>query len=273
MKRVLRACTVVTLLVFLGTAAGARDTTSAGNGNGKEIGAGYSLKTVVLDAGHGGHDPGTQWGGVKEKDVALSIVLKLGKLIKESMPGVKVIYTRDDDTFVELYERARIANRNHADLLICVHVNANPDTRPYGIETYTLGLHKTQTNFEVAKRENQAILLEDNHEEHYENFDPNSPESYIIFSLYQSQYMAQSVSLAARLQQEFVKIGRRNRGVKQAGFILLHQATMPSVYIETGFVSNPQERKFLNSSEGQAKLAHCIFTAFKSYKANIESTN
>lgn len=269
MKRIYGVWALLTFFALRCIAAPANDTTSVENEN---KAGGYELTTVVLDAGHGGKDPGTQWGGVREKDVALSIVLKLGKLIKDNMPGVKVIYTRDDDTFVELYERARIANRNHADLLICVHVNANPDTRPYGIETYTLGLHRTQTNFEVAKRENQAILLEENHEENYQNFDPNSDESYIIFSLYQSQYMDQSVSLAAKLQQEFVKIGRRNRGVKQAGFILLHQATMPAVYIETGFVSNPDERRFLNSQEGQLKLARSIYTAFRSYKTNLEST-
>ncbi|HEY9559823.1 MAG TPA: N-acetylmuramoyl-L-alanine amidase [Anseongella sp.] len=271
MKRILCVFVLITFFTSPGNATPPADTVDAETRN--ETTSGYTINTVVLDAGHGGKDPGTQWGGVREKDVALSIVLKLGKKIRENMPGVKVIYTRDDDTFVELYERARIANRNKADLLICVHVNANPDTRPYGIETYTLGLHKSQTNFEVAKRENQAILLEENYKENYENFDPNSTESYIIFSLYQSQYMERSVSLAAKLQQEFVKLGRRNRGVKQAGFILLHQATMPAVYIETGFVSNPDERRFLSSQEGQEKLAASIYNAFKSYKVNLESLN
>lgn len=267
MKRILCIHALMAFLVFPWTGIYAADTTSIGNKSG------YSLKTVVLDAGHGGHDPGTNWGGVKEKNVVLSITLKVGQLIKEHMPDVKVIYTREDDSFVELHERARIANRNQADLFISIHCNANNSTRPYGSETYTLGLHRTEDNFEVAKRENQVIYLEENYEENYHGFDPNSPESYIIFSLYQSQNMANSIALAAKIQQEFRSAGRHNRGVKQAGFLVIRETSMPSVLIETGFISNPNERQFLNSSEGQMKMARSIFNAFKSYKESLERSN
>lgn len=259
--------------MFFASSALASETADTSSIGADGAGAGYVLKTVVLDAGHGGHDPGTNWGGVREKHVALSITLKVGKMIKENMPDVKVIYTRDDDTFVELYERANIANRSHADLFISIHCNANNSTRPYGSETYTLGLHRTEDNFEVAKRENQVIYLEENYKENYEGFDPNSPESYIIFSLYQSQNMAKSISLAARIQQEFKKAGRHNRGVKQAGFLVIRETSMPSVLVETGFVSNASERQFLNSYEGQMKLARSIYNAFKSYKTSVESGN
>ncbi|QEC53688.1 N-acetylmuramoyl-L-alanine amidase [Anseongella ginsenosidimutans] len=271
MKRILGACTLITLLISTAALAGTIDTTSIGKED--NFSGGYALKTVVLDAGHGGHDPGTNWAGVYEKHIALSITLKVGKLIKENMPDVKVIYTRDDDTFVELYERANIANRAHADLFISIHCNANNSTSPYGSETYTLGLHRTEDNFEVAKRENQVIYLEENYKENYHGFDPNSPESYIIFSLYQSQNMANSISLAARIQQEFKSAGRHNRGVKQAGFLVIRETSMPSVLVETGFVSNANERKFLNSYEGQMKMARSIYNAFKSYKTSVESAN
>lgn len=277
-RKIIRVCGVFIFFISLAGAARAGntiprtgDTTAVGSENAAHTD--YKLKTVVLDAGHGGHDPGTNWAGVYEKHIALSITLKVGKLIKENMPDVKVIYTRDDDTFVELYERANIANRNHADLFISIHCNANNSTRPYGSETYTLGLHRTEDNFEVAKRENQVIYLEENYEENYHGFDPNSPESYIIFSLYQSQNMARSISLAAKIQQEFRSAGRHNRGVKQAGFLVIRETSMPSVLVETGFVSNANERQFLNSYEGQAKMARSIYNAFKSYKESVESAD
>ena len=278
MKRILCACVLMSLFASVAatgtkaTAASLKNDT-AGTGKNDGISDGYALKTIVLDAGHGGHDPGTNWGGVYEKHVALSITLKVGKLIKENFPDVKVIYTRDDDTFVELYERANIANRNHADLFISIHCNAVNNTSPYGSETYTLGLHRTEDNFEVAKRENQVIYLEEDYEENYHGFDPNSPESYIIFSLYQSQNLANSIALAAKIQQEFKDAGRHNRGVKQAGFLVIRETSMPSVLVETGFVSNSNERKFLNSYEGQMKMARSIYNAFKSYKASVESAN
>src|SRR3546814_210302 len=215
--RVKRALPVLATLAFLTAWTGvsrAADTTAINMEN--VAGADYKLKTVVLDAGHGGHDPGTNWAGVYEKHIALSITLKVGKLVKEHLPEVKVIYTRDDDTFVELFERANIANRNHADLFISIHCNANNSTRPYGSETYTLGLHRTEDNFEVAKRENQVIYLEENYKENYHGFDPNSPEYSIIFSLYQSQNLSRSISFAPRVQQEFKSAERQNRGVNKA---------------------------------------------------------
>lgn len=274
--RIAKPLTIIVAILFMLPARSlAGDTTGVGNAVSAAERSGYQdyhIRTVVIDPGHGGKDPGTQWGGVREKNVVLSIALKLGRLIQEQVPGVKVIYTRTDDRFIELYERGRIANRNNADLFISIHCNANNSTRPYGAETYTLGLHRTETNFEVAKRENQAILLEEDYKERYEGFDPNSPESYIIFSLQQSQYMAKSISLADKIQQEFGKVGRHNRGVKQAGFIVLHQTAMPAVLVETGFVSNANERWFLNSEAGQNKIANSILNAFKAYKQNIEST-
>ena len=229
------------------------------------------VKTVVIDAGHGGKDPGSLGLKNKEKDIALTISLKLGKYIEDNISDVKVIYTRKTDNFVELGERARIANKANADLFICIHCNANTRKEPKGSETYVMGLHKTKGNLDVAKRENSAILLEENYEENYEGFDPNSDEAYIYMSLLQSAYLENSSNFAAKVQDQFrEKVGRVDRGVKQAGFLVLWRTSMPSVLIESGFITNPEEEVFLGSEEGQDYMASAIFRAFREYKDDIE---
>ncbi|MFM7668506.1 MAG: N-acetylmuramoyl-L-alanine amidase [Bacteroidota bacterium] len=229
---------------------------------------GSVIKTVVIDAGHGGHDSGCLGASNYEKTVCLSIALKVGELIKSSFPNVKVVYTRDKDVFVELHERAAIANRNKADLFICIHANsASPSA--YGAETYVLGLHKTDSQKQVAERENSIIKLEQDKGARYKNIDL-SPDALIAIQLQMSVYLDQSIMFAERLQSEFKAIGRHDRGVRQAGFLVLHQTTMPSVLIETGFLTNPSEEKFLGSKDGQVQMANSIFKAFKRYKNKLE---
>jgi N-acetylmuramoyl-L-alanine amidase len=226
------------------------------------------IKTVVIDAGHGGHDSGCLGASNYEKTVCLSIALKVGELIKSSFPNVKVVYTRDKDVFVELHERAAIANRNKADLFICIHANsASPSA--YGAETYVLGLHKTDSQKQVAERENSIIKLEQDKGARYKNIDL-SPDALIGIQLQMSVYLDQSILFAERLQSEFKAIGRHDRGVRQAGFLVLHQTTMPSVLIETGFLTNPSEEQFLGSKDGQVQMATSIFKAFKRYKNKLE---
>ncbi len=229
-----------------------------------------TLKTVVIDAGHGGKDKGCLGAESYEKDVALAISLKLGAYLEEKFENLKVIYTRKEDVFLELHERARIANKNKADLFICIHANAaNP--RAYGTETFVMGNAKNQANMNAAIRENSSILLEDNYEERYEDFDPNSPESYIAMTIMQSAYQSHSVHFAELVQHQFrERVGRRDRGVKMAPFLVLHQTTMPAVLIETGFLTNPEEEKFLTSDIGQDYIASAIFRAFRDYKNDIE---
>lgn len=232
---------------------------------------GSQVKTVVIDPGHGGKDPGCHGDFAHEKDICLAVSLKLGKLIEEHFPDVKVVYTRKTDIFVELYQRAKIANDAKADLFICIHVNAGGDGKAYGAETYVMGLHKTETNLNVAKRENSVIEFEDNYQKQYEGFDPNSAEGSILFSLYQNTYLKQSLSFADKVQKEFVNhAGRHDRGVRQAGFLVLVYTTMPAVLIETGFATNPSEEKFLASENGQTKMSESIFQAFYKYKKEIE---
>lgn len=232
------------------------------------ISQGSVIKTVVIDAGHGGHDSGCLGASNYEKTVCLSIALKVGELIKSSFPNVKVVYTRDKDVFVELHERAAIANRNKADLFICIHANsASPSA--YGAETYVLGLHKTDSQKQVAERENSIIKLEQDKGARYKNIDL-SPDALIAIQLQMSVYLDQSIMFAERLQTEFKAIGRHDRGVRQAGFLVLHQTTMPSVLIETGFLTNPSEEKFLGSKDGQIQMANSIFKAFKRYKNKLE---
>lgn len=241
----------------------------------------FKVDVVVIDAGHGGHDSGTQGSSSKEKDVVLKIALKLGAYIKENIKDVKVIYTRETDKFIDLSERANIANRNHADVFISIHANSlptkTPDTRKqsiYGTETYVMGLHKTDENFEVSKRENSVILLEENYQEKYEGFDPDSPESYILFSLTQSANQEASLLLASKVEDQFgQRAGRKSRGVKQAGFVVLYKTSMPSILIETGFLSNTKEEQELNSDKVQDYIASGIYRAFKEYKNQIESVN
>lgn len=229
------------------------------------------IKTVVIDAGHGGKDVGCLGSIGQEKNVALAISLKLGKYLEESYPNLKVIYTRKTDVFIELYERARIANRNKADLFICIHANAGGSSA-FGTETYVMGNAKSETNLKAAQRENASILLEDNYEAKYDNFDPNSAESYIALTLMQSAFQDQSIEFASKVQQQFrERVGRKDRGVKQAPFLVLHQTTMPSVLIETGFLTNNSEEKFLLSDIGQDYLASAIYRAFKEYNSEIEN--
>lgn len=234
----------------------------------------YKIQTIVLDAGHGGKDPGAIGTNKNmEKNVALAIALEVGKMIKENYPDVKVVYSRTKDVFVELTQRAAIANKNNADLFICIHCNAMPkgDTSTEGTETFCMGLHKTAGNLQVAMRENSVILQEENYQQKYEGFNPNSPESYIMFSLYQNAYLEQSLDLASKVQEKFTSRGRADRGVKQAGFLVLWKTAMPSVLIETGFITTPKEEKFLASEDGQQTIAESIFSAFKEYKTELES--
>ncbi len=236
------------------------------------------INTVVIDAGHGGKDSGTIGKVSKEKDIALKIALELGKTIQNNLKDVKVIYTRANDTFVELEERAQIANKNGADLFISIHCNSLPANTPeskkqsiFGTETYIMGMHTSDANFEVAKRENSVILLEDN-KETYEGFDPKSPESYILFSLYQSAYLDNSLKLADKIEHQFKeRVQRKSRGVRQAGFWVLYRTSMPSVLVETGYLSNINEEKYLNDSYGQTLIASGLFRAFRDYKNEIES--
>jgi N-acetylmuramoyl-L-alanine amidase len=233
-----------------------------------------SIDKVVIDAGHGGKDPGTIGKHSKEKTIALAIALKLGKLINENLKDVDIIYTRDNDVFVELYKRAEIANKAKADLFISIHCNSINSTRAKGTETWIMGNHRSAKNLEVAKKENAAILLESDYSKNYDNFDPNSAESYITFSLIQNAYREQSMQLAESVQDQFEnRVHRINRGVKEAGFLVLVYTTMPSILIETGFLSNPEEEKFLLSENGQDYIASAIYRAFKAYKISIESNN
>jgi N-acetylmuramoyl-L-alanine amidase len=227
-----------------------------------------TIKTIVIDAGHGGKDPGCHGASANEKTVCLSIALKLGEQIKKKYPGIKVIYTRDKDVFVELDERANIANKAKADLFICIHANA-ASPAAYGAETYVLGLHRTESQQKVAERENSTIFLEDDKGEKYKDFDM-SPDAIIARQIQLSVFLDQSISFADKLQKEFTKLNRYNRGVKQAGFLVLYKTTMPSVLIETGFLTNPAEEKFLGDTTGQKKMATSMFAAFESYKNELE---
>ena len=232
----------------------------------------YKLRTVVIDAGHGGKDPGSIGKKTNEKDVTLAIALKLGDYIEKLLPDVKVIYTRKTDVFVPLYERAEIANSNKADLFISIHANGNTNTSAYGTETLLLGYHRVGENFEVAKQENSVILMEDDYSTKYEGFDPNSPESYIMFSLMQERYLERSVSFAALIQDQFRDRARRkDRGVHRQGLLVLARTAMPGVLVETGFITNPQEEDYLMSSQGQDLIASAIFRAFRDYKNIVES--
>lgn len=233
----------------------------------------FKIRTVVIDAGHGGKDPGTHGSNLNEKDVVLKIALKLGEYIEKNYPEIKVIYTRKTDKFIELDERADIANKNKADLFISVHANAISNTKTFGTETWVMGLHKSEANLAVAKRENSVILKEDNYEEKYQGFD-NSTESIIMMSLIQNAYLESSVKFADKIEKQFKsKAGRNSRGVKQAGFIVLYKTSTPSVLVEVGFLTNPTEAKFLGTDNGQELIASGIYRAFKEYKSEVESIN
>jgi N-acetylmuramoyl-L-alanine amidase len=223
--------------------------------------------TIVIDAGHGGKDPGAKGRTINEKSINLSVSLKLGNLILENHDHVKVIYTRKTDRFIGLDERANIANRNKADLFISIHANAIKNaSHIFGTETFTLGLANSQENQEVAKRENSAILLEENYLQKYEGFDPNSTESYIIFEFMQNKHMEQSIKFASEIQKAFKGAKRNDRGVKQAGLLVLRKTSMPGVLVELGFLTNATEERFIKSTDGQNKLAKAIYDAFVAYK-------
>ncbi len=230
------------------------------------------IRKIVIDPGHGGKDPGAVGTNSYEKDVVLAIGLLLGEYVKKTYPEVEVIYTRDKDVFVELHQRAEIANKNHADLFISIHANSSTNTRAFGTETYVMGLHTDEKNLEVAKKENAVITLESDYTTKYEGYDPNSAESFVIFSLMQNTYLQQSLEIADNVQANFSKIAQRtDKGKKQAGFLVLWKTTMPAILIEIGFISNPKEEAFLSSTNGQDLLAQSIFKAFEAYKNGIES--
>jgi N-acetylmuramoyl-L-alanine amidase len=233
-----------------------------------------SLKTLVIDAGHGGVDPGCNGANeITEKQVTLGVALKLGKILADSMPELKVIYTRTSDKTLKLSDRPELANKNSADLFISIHCNANNNVSAAGSETYFMGLHKSEGNLEVAKRENAAITFESDYQDNvrYGGFDPNSPEGHIIFSLVQNAFMKQSLKLASGIENHTGKISPiKSRGVKQAGFLVLWQTSMPSVLVETGFLTNSSDRKVLKTDEGQRKIALGIYRAIRDYKIGLE---
>lgn len=227
---------------------------------------------VVLDAGHGGKDPGNLGNGYKEKDIALNIILEIGKKL-EALPDFKVIYTRKTDDFVELLDRAKIANKAKADLFVSVHCNAH-NSQASGTETFVLGVAQSAQNFEVAKRENSVIFLEDNYEVKYEGFDPNSPETVIGLTLVQEEYLDQSILLAAHIQENFEKKYQRgNRGVKQANLLVNRLTFMPSVLVEVGFLTNKSEGAYLHSPKGQAEMAQAVFDAVILYRQQLGEGN
>ena len=230
--------------------------------------------TLVIDAGHGGHDAGALGTFSKEKNINLNVALAFGRLVENNCPQVKVIYTRKTDVFIPLHQRADIANRNKADLFISIHTNALPKgARATGLETYTLGMHRASDNFDVAKRENSVILIEKDYKQHYEGFDPSSSESYIMFEFLQDKNMAQSVELARLVQKRTCAVAARpNKGVKQAGFLVLRETSMPSCLIELGFISTPSEEQFLNSDEGVASMGRGIYQAFCEYLAKYDKS-
>ena len=234
----------------------------------------YKIRSVVIDAGHGGKDPGAVRKKVQEKKIALAISLKLGGYITKYLSDVKVDYTRKKDVFIELFKRAEIANKKHADIFISIHVNSHSSSKPYGTATYVMGLDKSKENLEVAKRENSVILKEKGYLANYKGFDPNSPDSYIVFSLLQNANLKQSLNLAQKVESQFKnRAGRKSRGVKQAALVVLWNATMPAILVETGFISNSAEQRFLTSDQGQSYIASAIFRAFREYKNEIEKNS
>ena len=247
---------IIILLTFLPTSV-------FGNNNSLE------KFVVVLDAGHGGHDPGNLGNGYKEKDIALKIVLEIGEELEKN-PNIEVVYTRKKDVFVDLFVRGKIANEARADLFVSVHCNAH-NSSAHGTETFVLGIHRNQTNFEVAKKENAVILLENDYEKNYGGFDPSSPEAVISILLGQEEYLDQSIMLASKIQDNFTNdLKRKNRGVKQAGLIVLHQTVMPSVLVEVGFLSEKREGAYLNSKKGQNDMATSIKNAILDYKKELD---
>jgi N-acetylmuramoyl-L-alanine amidase len=226
--------------------------------------------TVVIDPGHGGKDTGTLGSSCKEKDVVLGVGLKLGKLIAERQPDVKIIFTRTTDSFPELNQRAIIANKAKANLFISIHADHAETSTVHGACTFALGQNRSDENMAIAKRENSVILLEDNYKQRYEGFDPNSAESYIMFEFMQDNYMNQSIQFASNIQDKFTSSGRYDRGVRQAAFLVLRCTSMPSVLVEVGFLSNPAEEAYLKSEQGQQETALCIYKGFAEFKADYD---
>lgn len=238
-------------------------------------GNGHAKKkwVVVIDAGHGGKDPGCHGKYYKEKNVALAVALKLGHYLEENDKNVKVIYTRTTDVFIPLNERAEIANRNHADFFICIHCNASPNHDANGSATYVMGLNKSVGNLEVAKRENSSVLFEKDYKQTYDGFDPNSDEAAVLFAMYQNIYLTQSLDLSTKIQDEYSKVvNTQDNGVKQAGFLVLWKTAMPSLLTEIGFLTNPAQEKVLGSAKGQNEIAKSIFLAFEQYKSEKDGT-
>ena len=233
------------------------------------------VNTIVIDPGHGGKDPGTLGTGrykAAEKDIALDISKRIGEYLIKEFPDLKIIYTRDDDTFVKLSKRAEIANFNKADLFISIHCDAFTSESVYGTTSYVMGAHKTESNLQVAMRENSSILMEDNFDMEYSGFNPNEPESYIALTLYQSEHISYGLNLASKVQKQFRETAsRKDRGIKQAGFLVLSRATMPSILIETGFLTNKKEEDYLNTELGKDNIASSIFRAIKDYKNELET--
>lgn len=235
----------------------------------------YRIKTIVIDPGHGGHDPGCTGGHAHEKEIVLDIALQLGKSISDYFPHINVIYTRTTDVFIPLYQRAKIANQNKADLFISIHCNSIVNASGVrGSETYVLGLHRAADNLEVAKRENASIYLEDNYQSNYMGYDPNSAETHILMSMFQNAFLEQSISFAEKVEYQ-IRYGAhgKSRGVKQAGFLVLRETAMPSVLIESGYLSNATDDHYLNTNQGKHQMAQAIFRAFKDYKQEIESAD
>lgn len=229
--------------------------------------------TIVIDAGHGGKDPGALGSLVREKDVVLDVALRFGRLINRHHPDVKVIYTRNTDVFIPLEQRARTANKANANLFISIHADYAENKSAKGPTTFTLGQNRSKENFEIAKRENAVILLEENFEQRYEGFDPNSAESYIMFEFMQDNYMTQSIELASVIQSKFKDSGRNDRGVRQDVFLVLRHTSMPSVLVELGFLTNKEEEQYLRSEQGKEELAGCLLKAFTQFKADYDRKN
>ena len=235
----------------------------------------FGLKTIVIDPGHGGKDPGNLGTGrykISEKDITLDVSLKLGEYIKANFPEINIIYTRKTDDFIKLSKRSDLANKNNADLFISIHCDAFSNESVSGSSTYVMGPHKTDSNLKIAMMENSSILLEENFDEEYAGFNPNEPESYVELSMYQSEHIGYGLNFASKVQNEFQQCcARKNRGVKQAGFLVISRTTMPSVLIEVGFLTNKIEEDYLISEKGKNEVALSIFEAFKDYKKEIDN--
>ena len=237
----------------------------------QEAPAGFTLRTVVIDAGHGGHDPGAVYGKIREKDITLDVAVRLGEKIRKAYPEVKVIYTRNRDVYIPLHERGKKANRNHADLFISIHVNSARNNSARGTETFLMGTDNSRSNMEVCKRENSVILLEEDYTTTYAGYNPKEPESFIFFNMMQSAQLEQSVRMAELVEQQLAQspIGL-SRGIKQAGLLVLWRTTMPAVLVEIGFLSNQKDREQLTDREARGKIADCIFRAFAAFKKEYD---